>query len=236
MTCQGPDDLVAGPRYERVEEGRYTILVEKAERGPGWTDRRTGQPKKMLYLRCRILSGPFKGTQLFMPLNITFKHGHPPPSSVFYEAWTVAMDRKPGRREPMKLQAFQGKVFEAEVVTVIRDGKGRIRSSVTHYSRVSRLLQLLGTKDAYFRPQTEYRIPDTEYPTPPSPGDFKENWKGYEEEAIVTSGGQAGRQAVGFQKQESQPGGGPTDPAAEPALDVPSRRWLKTNTWEETRP
>lgn len=215
-----PEELVAGPRYERVPEGRYIILVEGAECAPGWTDRRTGKPKRMLYLRCLILRGPFSETRLFMPLNITFKRRRPRPSSGFYDAWAVAMDRKPVRGERMSFKAFKGKVFEAEVVTVTRDGLGRIRPRVTEYSRISRLLQLLGTRDAYFSPQTEDRKPETENPIPPSPDDSTMQSKAYERVVTSTADGQAGRQAVGCQKLESQPGGGSSDLAARP-LDAP---------------
>ncbi len=207
MNRPSTDDLIADSPYERVPEGRYVVLVEKAERGRGWTDRRTGRAKEMLYLRCVILVGPFAGTRLFMALNLTFKGKHPLPSSAFYEAWAVAMDRKPVRGERMSLKAFEGKVFEVEVVTVSRDGLGRVRPSVSQYSRVSRLLQLLGTRDAYFPPQTEDRRPDTEYPIPPSPGHSAARPRSCATVAGMTPDGQAGVEPSEIQKQENKPGG-----------------------------
>ncbi len=202
-----PDDLIADSPYERVPEGRYVVLVENSERGRGWTDRRTGRTKEMLYLRCVVLAGPFAETRLFMALNMTFKRKHPRPSSGFYSAWTVAMDRKPVRGERMSLRAFEGKVFEAEVVTVTRDGLGRVRPPVTQYSRVARLLQLLGTRDAYLLPQTEDRKPETEYPIPPSPPDSAGGSQGCEAGVNASSDGQAGVEPSECQEQERQPGG-----------------------------
>ncbi len=227
MTQHERDGPLAGLPYERVQEGRYVVLVEKAERGPGWTDRRTGRAKEMLYLQCLILFGPFAGTRLFMPLNLTFKSGRPRPSSAFFETWAVAMDRKPVRGERMSLKAFEGKVFEGEVRTVTRDGLGRVRPSVTEYSRVSRLLRLLGTRDAYLLPQTEDRKPETEYPTPPFPAGSATGAHPYEKRIDATSGGQAQRRAVGCQKQEKQPGGGPPSQGNEPTPSTPQDRPMR---------
>ncbi len=210
------DDLVAGSPYERVPEGPYVILVERAERGRGWTDRRTGRPKDVLYLRCLILSGSPAGTRLFMALSLNFKGQRPRPSSAFYEAWTVAMARKPVRGERMTLRAFVGKVFEAEVVTVTRDSLGRIRPIVTQYSRVARLLQLLGTREGYLLPHTEYHLPDTEYLIPPSPGDSATLSNGCAE---MIPDGEAGVEPSEIQKQEKKPGG-EVGTAARP-LDAP---------------
>lgn len=221
MTRGVTGDLVADSPYERVPEGRYIVLIEKAERGRGWTDRGTGRPKETLYLRCVILAGPFAGTRLFMALNLTFRGRHPRPSSGFYSAWAVAMDRKPLRGERMSLRAFEGKVFETEVVTVTRDGLGRVRPKVTEYSRVSRLLQLLGTRDAYLPPRTEDGTPETEYPVPPSPSDSATDSRACENSVVVTSDGQAGRRVVGIQKQESEPGW-VTEPRPGPTPDAPA--------------
>ncbi len=166
----GPEpSLTAGEPLASVAPGQYIVLVEKAEVGRGWPDRRTGQPKRALYLHCTILAGPFSGTKLFMPMNITFKSRHPRPSSAFYEAWTVAMDRKPLRGEPMSREAFEGKVFQAEVRTVVRDGQGQVRPEVAQYSKVARLLRLLGARDGWLRPETEYGTLETINPIPPSP-------------------------------------------------------------------
>lgn len=211
---------IAGCRYDLVPEDRYVVLVEKADPGIGWTDRRTGRPKKILYLRCRILAGSFKGTVLFMPLNLTFRGKSPRPSSAFYEAWTVAMDRKPVRGERMSPRVFEGKVFEAEVVTVARDSKGRVRPRVAQYSKIARLLTLLGTEDAYFLPQTEDRRPETEYPIPPSPGNLAGKAGSSEQDYEMPAVGER-RRAVGCQKQENTPGGGLPFVIGRPAPSTP---------------
>lgn len=200
--------LVAGARFSLVPSGRYIVRFEKAELGWGWPDRKTGMRKRILYLIGQILVGDYAGTRLFLPLNVTFRGKRPRPSSAFYQAWTVAMDRQPSPGEPMPYKVFVGKIFSAEVETVTRDARGRERAAITQYSRISRLLQLLPLGWEASRPQTGDRGPKTEYHTPPSsPGNV--GIAGGCEEGVVKRRQPGGRGVAEVQEQTKQPGGGP---------------------------
>lgn len=181
-------ELVAGPSYELVPRGCYPVLVERAEIGKGWVNRKTRKPAQVLYLHCKILTGPFRNLPLFLPLKIEFTGQRPRLSSAFFQAWVVAMDRKPLRGERMRLDVFKGKVFLAEITTVTRDGFGRIRPDATHYSRISRLLVLLGSELGWALP-TEDRRPETEHSTPPPPGESPIVTRDSETEDVVISSG-----------------------------------------------
>jgi hypothetical protein len=155
-----------------IPEGEYVFGVERAESGVGWEDRRTNQRRRVLYVHGRVLEGQHVNVRLFMPLPIIARQ-----SSVFYEAWTVAMQRKPVRGERMKFSAFAGKAFLSSVVTVKRNNLGRLRAPVAWYSKVAALLQLVGTLDVWSLLETGDRKPNTSNLIPPTPVGFSEEFK-----------------------------------------------------------
>ena len=160
------DEPFAPEERALIPEGTYVWLCERADPGPGWEDRRTGKRRRTLYVHGRILEGPHRGIGLFLALPIS-----PVQSSAFYEAWAIAMLRKPCRGERMRFGAFPGKVFSVHVRTVTRTGLGRLRAPIARYSIIQTLLELLGTREAWtLLPHTEYRKPHTEYHIPPTPG------------------------------------------------------------------
>lgn len=214
---------VAGARFTRIPEGRYVARAVRQERGPTWPDRRTGRLREALYLHLRIVGtltdggaaiepGSYAGATLFMPMNLTFRSRAPRPSSAFYRAWCVAMDRLPRRGEAMSLKAFLGKVFEVDVATVVRDADGHPLPTIAEYSKIRGLvrwrpdLQLL----LHEEPQTEDRRPETEDPIPPSPPDSQGSTASYGEVVGDDVRRRGGHRAVeGDQKQASQPEAGP---------------------------
>lgn len=198
--------LVAGAKFSLVPSGPYVVRVEKAEPGWGWRDRKTGTRKRMLYLTCRILVGDYAGTRLFLPLNVTGKR--PRPSSAFYQAWTVSMDRPPGIGERMPFTVFAGKVFRVDVETVTLDSRGKPRPAITQYSRVARLLELLPLGWEAPSPQTGDRKPETLNPTPPFPQE-SDVLSRTSETVGVEHRQPGGRGAAEIQEQVIQPGGGP---------------------------
>ena len=80
------------------------------------------------------------GEEIPMYLNVDYKRI--PPGSKFYQSWTIAAGRKPGRSDRMCLQVFKSHVFTVGVKTVKpKFEDGTEKPETFWYSRVNEIYE-----------------------------------------------------------------------------------------------
>ena len=122
-----------------IPEGKYEVVFLRAERKWLWS-------RERLFLWFQIVNlGEFYGMELFMACNPPQKgkKGLVPISNKFYQAWILAVGKRPDRFDRMGTKVFRGKVFLAKVRTVKKNVKGASHSLFSQYSIIDDLLDRL---------------------------------------------------------------------------------------------
>lgn len=100
-----------------------------------------GHPK--LCLNFKIVDGPV--TDLTLVKYFNYGYDPFPRSSDYYQAWVVAVGKRPGSRNKAVLhpKVFMNKTFNIRVVTVKPKNKdGSLKPDALHYSKVDEVLSL----------------------------------------------------------------------------------------------
>lgn len=123
-----------------IPDGEYTVICTGA--------RRTWYPmfrREAIVLSAKVFDGPNTGTVLerYFPAGEKIGRG-----SNYYREWVIANQGiAPRRRERMPMKKFVGKLFRAQLATVVtgRDGAQLTGAS---YSKIARIIELLVTNEA----------------------------------------------------------------------------------------
>ncbi len=120
-----------------IPQGKYEVIFLSAEKRPLW-----GGQKVFLHFQI-VTPGEFHGEKLYMACNAPPKrnNGKKPESNKYLQAWELAAGRKPDRIDRASTKVFRGKVFLANVRTVIKNSKNLPRPPASQYSIIENLLE-----------------------------------------------------------------------------------------------
>lgn len=121
-----------------IPEGTYEAIYTRASK-KYWA---FGDYHVQLFFRI-LDAGPHEGTELYLAMRISPRGGMKAmsQSSKLIRMITVALGRKPTRRDRLNTAAFHGKAFRVNVRTVTRDAKRQPLNAGNFYSVIDSLLE-----------------------------------------------------------------------------------------------
>jgi len=125
---------VAGEVYPRVPAGEYEAICYDVRKGRSWGGRED------IYIRFRLRDGKYDGTELFMVCTFPTKRKLTPRFK-YYQQWTIAVGRKPDRRERMVFGVFKKRLFRILVRDVEKNSSGHPLPDVLKYSVVAKIIE-----------------------------------------------------------------------------------------------
>lgn len=125
---------IAGKAYPRVPEGEYEAVCYDVRKGKSWGGRED------IYVMFRLMSGPHDGEELFMACTFHTKT-ELTPRHKYYQQWSIAAGRRPGKRERMVFGVFKNRLFRISVRDVTKDSSGKLAPDVLRYSVVDSIIE-----------------------------------------------------------------------------------------------
>lgn len=129
------DAPVAEQFSPRIPPGEYDAICYKTETGRSWGGRTD------IYILFRIWGGRGDGTELFMvcTYNLNRKLS---PRYKYYQQWTLAKGRPPGKGERLSRKVFCNKMYRVLVRdTQRRHSNGKLMPDILQYSVVDSIIE-----------------------------------------------------------------------------------------------
>ena len=99
--------------------------------------------RQKVYMWFRLLTlGEWHGKEFYMTCNVAPK-GRWTPSCKYWQAWVLAVGRRPTRADRMSTAVFKNKVFRVRMRKVLKTANQDDRTPEQQYSVVDQLLQVM---------------------------------------------------------------------------------------------
>jgi hypothetical protein len=102
-----------------------------------------GGKSRKIYLKFKIIEGPYEGSELFMPFNYPL-NGKFTPGYKYWLYWVMVHGRPPSKNAKMSPKVFKSKIFNIRTVRVKRKfPNGNDMPSDCDYSKVDTIEEVL---------------------------------------------------------------------------------------------